>query len=249
MGVTELVQLFNVTPTTVRKDLAALHAAGMLIRTRGGALAPNYGHARDLPVSVRQTLLSTEKLRIAEKARAYVKPGDTIYLDGSSTVGFLARVLDEIEELTVVTNSLLVMDQVALFPKVRLLGVAGTLHRESLSFLGGDVEDGLRSYHVDKAFISTNGVSIDSGLTDAQPEWARVHRIVFQSADRTVLLADQSKFGIVSLMTVAPLSKVSVLVTNAEPPNPYRSFLEEHDVEIVVAETKKESGSSDTQQT
>ncbi|WP_324716715.1 DeoR/GlpR family DNA-binding transcription regulator [Carboxydochorda subterranea] len=249
VGVAELVQLFKVTPATVRKDLTALHKAGMLVRTRGGALAPNYGHGRDLPVSVRQTMLSTEKLRIAEKARAYVKPGDTIYLDGSSTVGFLARLLDEIEELTVVTNSLLVMQQVALFPKARLLGVAGTLHRDSLSFLGGDVEDALRSYHVDKAFISTKGVSIGSGLTDAQPEWARIHRIVLQSADHIMLLADQSKFGTVSLVTVAPLSKVNVVVTDAEPQDPYRSFLEEHGVELAVAEAKKESGLSESQQT
>ncbi|MEW6227106.1 MAG: DeoR/GlpR family DNA-binding transcription regulator [Bacillota bacterium] len=231
--VLELKEQLNVTAATIRKDLADLEREGLLVRTHGGAISPGYGRGHDLPVRVRQTMLSSEKQMLGRMAATLIQPGDTIMLDNSSTISFLALHLGQVRDVAVVTNSWAAVEQLARH-NVRVISSGGVLDRESMSFLGGETEETLARYHVDKAFLSTKGISIEYGLTDARLEQARIHRVMVKAAERVILVADHSKFDTICFAEVAPLARVSVVVTDNEPPQPYRDFFADNHVQVLV---------------
>lgn len=234
ISVSELSDIFSITATTIRKDLDALEEQGLIERTHGGALLPSYGRGRDVPINQRQTMQALEKERIAHSALRFVEPGDTIVLDDSSTVLCLARLLLEIKELTVVTNSLNVMDVLAKADGLCLYGLGGELNRDSRSFVGGETEDALARLHVDKCFVSTKGISVDTGLTDVHFHAARLHRKMLKASKKRILLMDNSKFDVVCFADVAPLESVHYVLTDAEPPESYYQELGDLGVELIV---------------
>lgn len=235
VSVNDLCELFSITPTTARKDLAELGQRGSIIRTHGGALNPGYARGHDVSLETRQNLQSREKTSIAEAAVAHVRPGDTILLDDSSTVSYLARLLKDMQSLTVVTYALDVVNVLSTAPGIRLMVIGGAFDAESKAFAGGPAEDMLSQLHVDKAFFSPKGVSLDAGLTDARMDQARLHRRVIASAAERVLMVDSSKFDVVCFAEVAPLDVVQLIITEREPSQRYVTLWEKRGVQLEIA--------------
>lgn len=211
--VEELCSAMRVSPATIRRDLAELDSRGLARRVHGGAVALQ--SVLDEPVFDDKTnIAAREKQAIAEAALDYVKNADSIFLDGGSTVLALARLIADMQGLTVVTNSLRVAATLSSAgPRCILIG--GELRRISQTFVGPLTEPLLTGLHLDTAFMGTIGLSETNGLTTTDPAEAYTKRLVISRARSVVVLADSSKLGKESFSQFADLSDIGTLITDA----------------------------------
>lgn len=212
MRVDELCAELGASPATIRRDLAELDQKGLVRRVHGGAMCPER-QVEELVFDDKAAIAAPEKQRIAEAALAYIKPGDHVYLDGGSTVLALARLLIDMEGITVVTNSLRVASLFsARGPDVILVG--GELRRLSQTFVGPLTRALLDPLRVDTAFMGTIGIASDAGVTTTDPREAFTKELVSRRAHQVVLLADGSKLGKVAFARVSEAGAVAVLITD-----------------------------------
>jgi DeoR family fructose operon transcriptional repressor len=158
--------------------------------------------------------LSTENDRIAKAALAEVPNEGAILLDASSTISRLAAALPADRELTVVTNSIPLAQSLCEQPNFTVMLLGGRIRRRSLSVVDSWVLHTLADTYVDVAFIATDGVSTDRGLTVADAAAAMVKRAAVAAARRTVLLADHTKIGKNHLAKFADLGDVDTFITD-----------------------------------
>ena len=212
--VEELSDQLAVSSATVRRDLGELEKLGELRRVYGGAVST--GGRLDEPLFDDKTgVAAAEKRRIAEAALEYVKPHDTIYLDGGSTVLELARLLKERSNINIVTNSLRAAVELA-GRGPRLILVGGELRRLAQTTVGPLTRHMIQELHVDRAFMGTIGLSLNEGLTTTDPAEAYTKELVMEHAREVILLADSSKAHKVSFTRAGRLDKVRVLITDRQ---------------------------------
>jgi DeoR/GlpR family transcriptional regulator of sugar metabolism len=210
--VDELSARLGVSPATVRRDLSRLTGLGEVRRVHGGAVAVESRLAE--PVFDDKTALAADqKRRIAEAALRLIRPNDSIYLDGGSTVLALAARLRDRADLTVVTNSLRVVLELAVGGP-SLIVVGGELRRLSQTFVGPLTAFTLDQLRVDRAFMGTLGVALDAGLTTTDPREAYTKTLVMRHAQQVILLADSTKLGKVSFTRFGELGRVALLITD-----------------------------------
>jgi len=235
--VNELADRFKVSEVTIRNDLMHLEKQGQLIRDHGGALPVD--HSRQittlLAVEQRAHLQTTEKQRIARAAATLVSPGDTILMDAGTTVVEMAPYLASITPLTVVTNALNVAIEVTAKTDARVILLGGHVSRESSSTLGALAEQALGEFLVQKAFLGTQALDLERGLTDTTAEIAQVKRAMIKAARRVILLTDSSKMGQSGFIKVAPLTAVQTIITDTGLPNDARIALEALGIELIIA--------------
>lgn len=208
----ELCRQLGVSAATVRRDLDELERSGAIRRVHGGAVSVE--SRLEEPVFADKTARAArEKRRIAEAALEFVAPGDTIYLDGGSTVLEFARLLRDRPNLTVVTNSLhAALELAGMGPRLILIG--GELRRLSQTLVGPLTRLVLDELHLDKAFMGTIGFSLDEGLTTTDPSEAFTKELVTRKARQVIVLADSSKAGKVSFSRAGRWDRVQVLITD-----------------------------------
>lgn len=213
VSVSDLARRFNVTEETIRRDLKALEAEGFLTRTYGGAFIQD-GSLNEIDVSVLQTAYVDEKKRMAEAAAKLVRNGDSVYIDSSTSAGFLCGYIKD-RRVTVVTNSLMVLNSLQENRNISLVSIGGKYEPSSMSFVGSEALSALRRYFVDHAFFSCRSVSAEHGLTDANSASAAIRSLLLEQSEHTSLLADHTKFGKSSFMSVGPLSRLDNVFTDA----------------------------------
>jgi DeoR/GlpR family transcriptional regulator of sugar metabolism len=210
----DLCRQLKVSPATVRRDLDQLEQSGAIRRVHGGAVSVE--SRMDEPVFADKTSLAArEKRRIAEAALAFVEPGDTIYLDGGSTVLELARLLRDRTNVTVVTNSLYAAHELA-GRGPRLMVIGGELRRLSQTMVGPLTRLILHELHLDKAFMGTIGFTLKEGLTTTDPGEAFTKELVMGQARQVIVLADSSKAGKLSFARAGHWDKVHALITDQQ---------------------------------
>ena len=210
----DLCRQLRVSAGTVRRDLDQLEQGGAIRRVHGGAVSIE--SRLDEPVFADKTSLAArEKRRVAEAALALVEPGDTIYLDGGSTVLELARLLRDRTNLTVVTSSLQAATELS-GRGPRLILIGGELRRLSQTMVGPLTRLVLQELHLDKAFMGTIGFALKEGLTTTDPGEAFTKGIVMGQARQVILLADSSKAGKVSFATAGRWEDIHVLITDRQ---------------------------------
>lgn len=192
-SVEELSDLFAVTPSTIRRDLALLHGEGRLARTYGGVVAltahPEASFRQRVGVNFEQ------KNAIAEHAAALVKPGETILLDGGSTVGALAHALREVTPLRVATPAINILLEFAEASGVDIDCIGGRLRPLSNSFVGPLAESALERMTFDRVFLGADAVTASRGLCEADHEQIRLKELMARQAEDVYVLADASKLG------------------------------------------------------
>ena len=210
----DLCRRLKVSPATVRRDLDQLEQSGAIRRVHGGAVSVE--SRLDEPVFADKTSLAArEKRRIAEAALAFIGPGDTIYLDGGTTVLELARLLRERTNLTVVTNSLHAAHELA-GRGPRLILIGGELRRLSQTVVGPLTRLVLHELHLDKAFMGTIGFTVKEGLTTTDPGEAFTKEVVMNQARQVFVLADSSKAGKLSFARAGGWDKVHAVITDQQ---------------------------------
>jgi DeoR/GlpR family transcriptional regulator of sugar metabolism len=189
-----LSERLGVSDVTIRKDLQQLEDQGYLTRVRGGAVFSGRGQL-ELRFAARQQICLEEKRRMAERAAAFVRPGSTVFLDGSSTVFQMTRLLRNIQGLTVITNGLYAALELSFAPEVTTIVVGGILRRQSSSLVDLLSPELLRRLHVDVAFLSCRGFTIEHGLMESDLREAQLKRAMAQAAQQVIALVDHSKIG------------------------------------------------------
>ncbi|MFK4996742.1 DeoR/GlpR family DNA-binding transcription regulator [Bacillus sp. N9] len=160
--VSDLSKELGVTEKTIRMDLMTLEEKGLLQRVHGGAVPVQSSGL--FPIAERQEKHIAEKQRIAEKAVESIVDGDTIYLDGGSTMREIAKLLDQ-HRVTVITNDLRIASIIAEMSKPDLVMLGGMPVGSTTSLYGPLAKDALKNIHVKHLFLATTGLSMEHGLT------------------------------------------------------------------------------------
>jgi DeoR family fructose operon transcriptional repressor len=232
--VAELAETFAVTSETVRRDLTALERAGLLRRVHGGAILVD-ALGFEPALSDREAVHTAEKERIASAALDEVPEDGAIALDAGSTIERLAQQLPANRTLTIVTNALPTASLLAARPNLTVHLVGGRVRGRTLATVDDAAIDFLATIYVDVAFIGTNGISTQRGLTTPDRAEAAVKKALVRCARRTVVLADHTKFGTDHFAHFADLSDVDVIVTDRETPQTIVAEIEAAGPQVVLA--------------
>ncbi|BDX34193.1 DeoR family transcriptional regulator [Mycobacterium antarcticum] len=227
-----LATSFDISAESVRKDLALLDGRGLLRRVHGGAI-PREASRAESHVADRDEHVA-EKTAIARLALRHVPHGASLLLDAGSTTLRLAEMLPADGELVVYTNSWPV--GAALHDRgITVQTLGGRIRPATMAAVGTLTAQALASINVDVAFLGTNGLSLDRGLTTPDAEEADVKRRMLAAAKQRIFLVDSSKFGCTSLARHAELSDVDVLITDAGITAPQRKRLRAAGIAVEVA--------------
>lgn len=241
--VVELSERFDVTPETIRRDHTVLDNDGALHRVHGGAVPTNTFQTRETPIEMRSATSTEAKIRIGRAAFDLLPTSGTVFLDAGTTTAMLAHAIAEAgtpednpySDLTVLTNFLPVAVRLSAagLDDVQLLG--GHIRPITQAVVGDIALRTIGVHHADVAFIGTNALSMDHGLSTADAAEAAMKRAMIANADRVIAMCDSTKFGRDYLVSFATVPEVDVLVTDGSAPAQYLDAFRSEDVEVVLS--------------
>lgn len=247
----ELARVVQTSEVTVRRDVRALEAEGLLDRRHGGAVLPG-GFTRESGFPQKSHLATAEKTAIADLAAGFVEEGEAIVVGAGTTTQELARRLARVPGLTVVTNSLLVAQALAHANRVEVVMTGGTLRGSNYALVGSGAEQSLQGLRVSRAFLSGSGLTAERGLSTSNMLSASVDRALVQAAGEVVVLADHTKLGSDTMFQTVPTDVITRLVTDEPPGHDDRAATElqalaDQGVQIAVANSSGATGHAPAQ--
>lgn len=211
-----LATLLDVSPATIRRDLQFLESHGHLRRTHGGAVLPHVSTAFEPHHREKSGRYLEHKRAIARAAAESVSSGEVVVLDSGSTTLALAHELKRKRDLTVITSDLNIAMELCDTPAFNVIVLGGKVRPALYSVVGPTVEQTLLNLNANHSFLGADAVSLKAGLTNATLEEAPIKRLMMLCGQRSVLLADYSKFGKVSLAKVTDLTDFDEVITDWE---------------------------------
>jgi DeoR/GlpR family transcriptional regulator of sugar metabolism len=247
--VSSLAREFQVSEMTIRRDLRRLERDGFVRRTYGGATTRVVRAVGAFAIGQNTRMLhhAHEKVTIARRAAQLTADARVMFLGVGSTIEQFARLFEPRHERVIVTPSLVVASLLGT-RQVRVIITGGLVRQDELSCVGASAVEGVQRYNTDVAVIGAAGVTAHRGITDLDDREADVTRAALERTERIVVLADGTKFGDVTMSTVAPIGRVAVIVTDpsADPAEVER--VQRAGVEVVIAtpEAPAHSARTDT---
>lgn len=247
--VEELASIYNVSTSSIRLDLAELDKLGLVSRIYGGAVLPedsikeqkhsklNIEISPKLEIESKKNLI--EKEAIGKLAASFIDDGETLIIDGGSTTQYLAKYLVNKRNLTIITNSIPHIPDLIKIKETEIYLLGGLIYNDNLALFGDFAIDSLDKIHVHKAFLGIDGISIDGGLTVANPSASTVVSIkkkMIESSDVLYILCDSSKIGRTCLMPVAPVSEMDFLITDNKVPANIVKQLKAMNIKVEIAD-------------
>jgi DeoR/GlpR family transcriptional regulator of sugar metabolism len=215
LRVPELARSMAVSAGTIRNDLDALEEQGRLNRVHGGAVLKEPDSSRSDSFTRRFQTNSGAKIAITRKAAERIADGDSILLDASSTACYLAKEIVGKQRLRVITNGFEVARELAGNLSNTVILIGGVVNHDRSSVTGLLSEQIMTELHVDKAFVSSSGFSLERGLTEVNLAEAQLKRKALESARQVIALIDSSKFGKEDLTPFARPAQIAHLITDA----------------------------------
>jgi DeoR family transcriptional regulator of aga operon len=212
VAVSELAEQLQVSPGTIRRDLAMLAAQRMLSRTHGGAVANSVSY--ELPLRYKGVRHAEEKRRIARVAAERAMEGMSIGLTGGTTTTAVADVLAGAQGLTIVTNALNIASDLAIRPNLKLLVTGGHVRSNSYELSGPAAEATLAPLNLDLAFVGVDGIEARAGCTTYEEVEAHTNSIMIEHARQVLVVADSSKVGKVAFARICTASAIDELITD-----------------------------------
>ena len=236
LSVAAIADRFGVTTETVRRDLSTLERIGLVRRVHGGAVPASSLAVIESGLGERDQANTAEKELIAKAALDELPPsGGTVLIDAGSTTVRFASLLPRDHRLVVLTHAVPIAARLAGLPHIDLHLLPGRVRTTTQAAVGSDTVRALEQLRVDVAFLGTNGITVEHGLSTPDHDEAAAKRAMVHAARRSVCLADSSKIGTETAIRFADLEEIDVVVTDSGTPPDARGALEEVGVEVVVA--------------
>ena len=214
ISVNQIIENFNVTSMTARRDIAKLAEEGYLIRTHGGALRAD-PLENMFSFSTRIDNNKNNKINIGRRAAKFVRDHESIYIDSGTTLIRMCQFLKDRKGINVITNSLPAASELTNYSNIKVTLLGGDIIHERRSIYGQIAVEQAEKYSVTKAFIGTDGISLKSGLTAYGNNESQVSNVMAGSASEVFLLCDSSKIEHDSTYKFAKLSSVDYLITDS----------------------------------
>ncbi len=231
--VSKLSQELGVTEETVRRDLEKLEKQEALVRTHGGAIPVGESN-HEMSLEKRKHLNADVKEKLAKEAVRHILPGDTIFLDASTTTFYMARELKNMRDITIVTNSIRVISELAGVGNLNVIGVGGFVSNNQ-SFTGtlacNYIQD---NCYANKVFFSSKGVTSTGGILDSnEAEWA-IKQCMIKNADKKFYLCDKSKIGRIGFAKLADFEEIDCFISEKGFDDEMQSSLKELGVNVIT---------------
>lgn len=236
VDVAELSTQLTANVATIRRDLAKLESEGAVRRVYGGAYAQAPHVGVEVDFGLRMNFHADAKRSLARRAAALIEIGDTVYLDAGTTAALVAEELAGRHSVVVVTNSLAVADTLRSARGVNLFVVGGRYLPHTRSLIGPMAEEAIRAFRFRKMILGTAGIDCrERALTMSALEEIPIKRAAMSQSERVILVADHSKFGKPSLVSMIPLADIHTIVTDSEPPEDASDVLHALGIQVITS--------------
>ena len=237
VSVNYLIDSFQASPATIRKDLTLLESMSLIRRTRGEAHIQNKSMLPFIPFPLRSQSNITPKRLVAQEALRFIDDDDTIILDDGTTTLEIAKLLDKFQRLTVITHSGDIANLLCGKPNITVVVPGGILTAETRSLLGPYTENFYSTIEAKKFFLSTTGVRGGGGLTVTNPMEASVKKNAVQAARQVIAVFDSSKWNQTAMNLCATFQELDMIITNtgADIDESTKAILDENHVQLVFA--------------
>lgn len=234
LSINEIVEQFSISVATARRDLESLASQGKARRVHGGVIAVEQAPP-ELPILERENEQADEKARIGLSAANLVADKETVFLGSGTTVLEVARNLRNRKNLTVITNSLPVLNALAGAEGITVISLGGMLRDSEMSFIGHITEQALTEVRVDKVIMGTRGLSLEHGLTNDYLQETLTDRAILKIGREVILVADHTKVNRVATALLAPLDSMQTFVTDSKADKKFIQALKEQGIQVIVA--------------
>ncbi len=233
--VSELSEQFDVSEETIRRDLDKLDKMGLATKTYGGAVLVENSNA-EMPFKVRRKKNTQGKRVIADIIAGLISDGDHIIMDPSTTAVFVIKALSDKKRLTIVTNSIEVLVELADAPGWDIISTGGTLKENYLALVGPKAIDSISSFNADKVIMSCKGIDMEKGITDAHEMFSQVKKAMLRSAKQIILTADYTKFEKVAFSKICEVADIDMVVTDVRPSDAWMKYFKEKGIDCLYGE-------------
>lgn len=236
--IADIIRDFRVSHETARRDLDHLQDQNLIKRVHGGAVLSD--EAKSSPIMPAEAVKHSsmaERVAIGKAAAELIKDGDTVFLSVGLTVHQIARAIRKRKDITVLTNSVLVLNEL-INSDVQLYVLGGCVNNSENNIEGHLALQTLSNFYVDIAFIGAGGISTDCGISDYSLEVAELNRHVIDRSKKSVLTVHSKKFGKTCLSITCPVDKLDTIITDSNLPADMKSYINETGVELITAEPK-----------
>lgn len=230
--VTDLSERLSVTPETIRRDLEKLEQEQVLTRTHGGAVLKKSDFSEKISFLKREKTNVEEKRVIAGLAAKQIRPNASIGCDASSTALELLRLLENRDDILVLTNSVKAIFEME-GSKFPLLSTGGYVNRQSYSMQGGTARNMIQEYHLEQVFLGCKGLQPDGGIFDSHELEIDMKKAMLEQGSRIYLLADHTKFGNIGFTKLADIRQIDVVVTDRRPSGEWMELFGENGVDVL----------------
>ena len=234
LSVSQICDHFGVSEATARRDLETLSEQGKLQRVHGGAIAVEQAPP-ELPILERETEQPDEKLRVGRAAAALITDNETVFLGSGTTVLEVARNIRNRRNLTVITNSLPVLNTLTGLDGITVVSLGGMLRNTELSFIGHITEQALSEVRADKVFMGARGVSLEHGLTNDYLQETMTDRAILRIGREVVIVADHTKINRVATAFLALVDKIHTLVTDKDADKEFVKAIKKQNINVILA--------------
>lgn len=233
--VTDLAEHLNVSSVTIRKDLTDLEKEKKLYRNHGKAILIN-PYINDRNVNEKEKFYIEEKRLIGMQAASLITSKDSILIASGTTMHALARCIQTTDKLTVITASLQVAHILSKDKNIDIIQLGGMLRHSSLSVVGKYAEAALSDFSCSKLYIGVDGIDLDFGITTTDMMEASLNRVMMQTAQKTFVLADSSKFGRRGFSKIADMEDIDQIITDSKIPPTTAKRIEEMGIILTIAD-------------
>lgn len=232
--VSKLSDELGVTEETIRRDLEKLENKEVLVRTHGGAVPINES-SYELSLEKRKQTNLPAKEKLAKVASEYIMPGDTIFLDSSTTTFYIAKEIKKLKNVTVITNSLRIINELSGAENIKTISVGGVISNNQ-SLVGYLAENAIKSnFYAMKFFFSSKGISPEAGIMESNDSECAIKKQMLENSTEKYYLCDSSKIGRVGFYKLTPIENIDYFITESKLDDEYINVFNEFNVKFISA--------------
>lgn len=228
----EASRLLDVSEDTVRRDLNELAAAGQLRRVHGGALPLLPLTLSAAPFVSRQKEPEASRALFATALAGMIKPGDTVLMDGGTTLLATAQSLPHALQATIITPSLPAAMALLEHPNITLITLGGRVDKAEQIATGIATWEAVAALSVDLCLLGVCGIDAEAGLMEMSHDEARLKARMIQVAGRVVTAAAAKKLGTRAPFRIGPINLLTCLVTEQSVPRKHLARYREAGIDV-----------------